>query len=154
MSPRLPAPSDLARLLGRASALPGRDRLLLLRAWIMLLAIPPALRLLPFTRVLGLLENTAARARARHVSAERLAFLVDAAGRHHLFTPTCLHRALVLYSLLSAHDGRAELILGARRAGGTLEAHAWLERAGSVLPAAASAASYQPLLRWKRERAR
>ena len=154
MSPRLLAPSELARLLGRASALPGRERLLLLRAWAMLLAIPPALRLLPFTRVLRLLEKTAMRARARHVSAERLAFLVDAAGRHHVFTPTCLHRALVLYGLLSAHEGPAELILGTRRAGGKLEAHAWLERAGSVLPAAASAASYQPLLRWKRERAR
>jgi hypothetical protein len=140
--------------LGRASALPGRERLLLFRVWAMLLVIPPALRVLPFKRVLGLLESTAMRARGRSISAERLAFLVDAAGRHHLFTPTCLHRALVLYSLLSAHDGRAELILGTRRAGEKIEAHAWLEQAGSVLPAAASTASYQPLLRWKRERAR
>jgi hypothetical protein len=154
VSPRLLTPSELARLLRRASALPGHERLLRLRAWALLLAVPPALRLLPFTRVLGLLEKTAMRARRRPVSAERLAFLVDAAGRHHVFTPTCLHRALVLYGLLSAHDGRAELILGTRRAGGTLEAHAWLERAGSGLPAAANAASYQPLLRWKRERTR
>jgi len=146
--------SATARLLRRALALSGRERLLFLRAWIMLLAVPSALRLLPFRRVLALLETPTMSRGGQPIDAERLADLVDAAGRHHLFTPTCLHRALVLYGLLSPRDGGAELILGTRRVGGKLEAHAWLEQAGSVLPAAPVSGSYQPLLRWKRERAR
>ncbi|HET7875174.1 MAG TPA: lasso peptide biosynthesis B2 protein [Methylomirabilota bacterium] len=146
-----PIRSGLRRRLGQIAALPAHEQWLLARAWALLLVMPAAARLLPLRTLLTRLGRAPARHQRRRISAERLGSLVAAAGRHHFFAPTCLHRALALYRLLAIHGHRAELVLGARRAGGGLEAHAWLEQAGRLPPGDAGASSYQPLLRWEGE---
>jgi hypothetical protein len=141
----------IASALGRVAALSRGDRRLAVRAWLLLLAIVPAVRFLPFRRLLALLEAAPGARRREPVSPERLVQLVEAAARHHVFTPTCLHRALTLYRLLIVHGEHAELVIGTRRAGARLEAHAWLERTGQILGDAAGPAAYHALLRWVRE---
>lgn len=67
------------------------------------------------------------------VRALRVACLVHAAARHGPFRATCLPISLTLHRLLQERGIGANLRLGVRKAGGRLEAHAWIERDGEPL---------------------
>jgi hypothetical protein len=58
---------------------------------------------------------------------------LNRAARFSPGQPSCLPRALALWWLLRRSGIAAELRIGARRAAGRLEAHAWVEHAGQVL---------------------
>ncbi len=60
----------------------------------------------------------------------------------------CLQKSLVLQSLLHRQGVAADLQIGVRKQAGTLQAHAWLERAGQPLFEAPGVGSaFPPLLR-------
>ncbi len=58
---------------------------------------------------------------------------LDRAARCGPGHPSCLPRALALWWLLRRRGIPADLRIGARRAAGRLEAHAWVEHDGQVL---------------------
>ena len=105
--------------------------------WQVLLA---ALALLPWIS-LRLRLNGLAPARAaiagnvgtpcKRPPAARVAQLVAAAARLGGFT--CLPRALTLQRILRRHGLPADLRIGVRKVGGTLDAHAWVELHGQAL---------------------
>lgn len=126
-------------------SLSGRELGSLIRAWTYLLVADVALRFMAFPRVERLLALlTGGRQRQAALSAGRLATLVSAAARHHLRPMTCLPRALALQALLRRNGIQAELRIGVRREAGDLQAHAWIEAAGS--PVGEPSPSYLPLV--------
>lgn len=108
------------------------DRRLLMQAWFLLLAVDIGLRMLPFQSVRRkLAQHPRGPAPAQVEQAiRRTAYWVDRAERHHLYAITCLRRSLVLQRLLAGQGIAAELRFGVRPEGGTIQAHAWLEREG------------------------
>lgn len=126
-------------------ALGREDRGSFVRAWMCLLAADLALRVLPVSRVEALLRRLAGRSR-REAEPGRLANLVGAASRHHLWPMTCLPRSLALQALLRRHGIEADLRIGVRREAGELRAHAWIEQAGRPIgEPAALELRFQPL---------
>ncbi len=109
-----------------------RERVLLLQAWLLLLAVDLALRIFPFRRV----YEAAGRVRPAAIAAEagteaaRLARLVNGAATLHLLPMGCLRRALALQWLLGRRGIPATLRFGVQREGKALQAHAWLEVEG------------------------
>ena len=59
--------------------------------------------------------------------------MVNAAVRHGWGRPTCLEKSLALWWLLRRHGIASSVRIGARAAGGKLEAHAWVECEGVAL---------------------
>lgn len=115
-------------------ALSRRELGSLIRAWVYLLVADVALRFAALPRVERLLALLASgRRRQAALPAGRLAALVAAAARHHLRPMTCLPRALALQALLRRNGIQGELRIGVRREAGALQAHAWIEDAGSPL---------------------
>lgn len=110
-------------------ALDREDRGSFVRAWAYLLLADLAVRVLPVHRVEALLRRLGGRS-GRPVDPGRLARLVGAASRHHLWPMTCLPRSLALQALLRRHGISADLRIGVRREAGELRAHAWIEQAG------------------------
>lgn len=66
-------------------------------------------------------------------AARELARLQQAVARQLSFKANCLEQSLALWWLLRRRGISAELRVGARKAGGTFEAHAWVEVRGIVL---------------------
>ncbi len=120
---------DLNRRKGRSPA----DLWAFARAWGILLAADLGLRALSFAR----LERWLAPAPAGRASGEeavgRLVWAAAAAARHHLYPMRCVPRALTLRWLLGRHGIPSELKIGVLRQGGTLAAHAWVERDGRAI---------------------
>lgn len=58
---------------------------------------------------------------------------VTIAARYGVFRPLCLTRSIALQSMLRRRGIQATVRVGARRKGGRLEAHAWVELEGAVL---------------------
>ena len=81
--------------------------------------------------------------------AERFAYCVELAARLYPLEPTCLKKALVLYTLLTRKGLHAQLWIGAAKSntqpGGPLDYHAWLEHKGKVILGAANCERYVPL---------
>jgi hypothetical protein len=121
------------------SRLPAADRRLLVRAALWLPAVDLGLRTLGFTRVRRLLARGASPAAGaaapaeRPGQAERLAWIVAAAARHHLYPVKCLTRSLVLWHLLARRGIAADLRIGVHPESGSLRAHAWVEHRGRLL---------------------
>jgi len=121
--------------LAKLASLPARDVLLLLRTGVLLVAVALGLRFFSLRELQALLGRWG-RSRAP-AEAARLAWTVEAAGRHRL--GTCLSRALALQVLLSRHGFSSRLWLGVQRdtvgaaARGPLRAHAWLEHDGRAI---------------------
>jgi Transglutaminase-like superfamily len=59
--------------------------------------------------------------------------MVNAAARHGWGRPTCLEKSLGLWWLLRREGIACSVRIGARMAGGKLEAHAWVERDGAAV---------------------
>jgi hypothetical protein len=113
-------------------ALPREERRGFVRAWTWLLFADLALFLLPVPRAAALLRLFPGR-RKTGIPPERLARLVESAGRHHYRRMTCLTRSVALQALLRRQGVEAELRIGVRREDGRLHAHAWVEHAGVPL---------------------
>ena len=121
-----------------ASDLSFGDWLTLIQAWVLSLAIDLGLRWLPFRKVRGFVENAARPADRRRETEpteaiERTAWLVQIAGRHHLYPMGCLRRTLALQWLLSRSGICADLRIGVERSEAGLVAHAWLEYQGQPI---------------------
>ena len=148
MSPRLGRRVPLIAKLGRARELSGAEWIVLFQASALLLGVELGLRLLPLRALLVLLDRWGRSRRLTRggISPARIALLVGVMSRAQ--RATCLRQALALYGLLRRRGFEARLVVGAEKAGGELEAHAWVEYRGQVLPASPRALELQPLLRW------
>jgi transglutaminase superfamily protein len=130
----------LKRLLKRIQTLRQlhpREQLILVQAWLLLLAMDLCLRLLPFRSVLASVNLFRARTEAdeRRLSPPlpRLIWLVESAGRYVPVSATCLKQALVLSCLLGRRGVSTTIQIGVKTRDGTFIAHAWLERQGRVI---------------------
>lgn len=106
-----------------------------MQAWLLLLGIDLGLRWLSFTRLQAWLHRTA-NPRQPDNPAEmirRWRWLVDLAGRNHLYPMTCLRRALALQMLLARRGVQTRLRFGVKKEASGLTAHAWLERDGAPI---------------------
>lgn len=129
--------------------LPPGERLLLVQAWTWLLVAHVALYVLSFCRLLSLAERVFAPRRQVPLlrpSPERLAQLVEIAGRYAPVRTTCLTEALALSWILSRRGFPAVLRIGVARRDGALVAHAWLEAADARISGLPGAESYTGLL--------
>jgi hypothetical protein len=106
------------------------ERFLLGRAWLLLLGITIALRVLPLPRIQSLLRRPRSGQANSTIKAERLAWIVGVAARRHLWSVSCLEKSLVLEALLVRYGFSPELKIGVRREDGVLQAHAWVEVEG------------------------
>jgi hypothetical protein len=128
--------------MGRISkllSLQAEERRLLLGAAFLLAAIVPALRLLPFGTLRGVLDRLSSRGEKspearRGLSPERVCWVVGVASRYVPGAASCLPRALATQVLLSRQGYPAHLRLGVSQGEGSeLEAHAWVDSAGRTV---------------------
>lgn len=120
----------ISRVLRRAVG----ERRLLWETLLLLSATRVTLCFFPFQTVLGVLNryNTQPGAAEEADSIRRVVWAINSASR--LLGTTCLPRALAAQSLLSRRGVQSELRIGvARRPGAALEAHAWIEREGTIV---------------------
>lgn len=127
-----------AGLVARWRALTAGDRVRLLALAVLLPLVDLSLRgigLRCTQRLLGLDDEgvDAPVAPDAAADAQRLAQLAAIAGRRGLYANTCLRQALAVQWWLRRRGLPAQLRIGARRNGGTLDAHAWVELAGMPL---------------------
>jgi len=138
----------------RVIRLDGPERRLLVEAWLALILVRMGLLLCPFRTLRAWAEaGPPGRHRDGSPAPIRAATLVEAAARHHFIAASCLAKALVLCRLLRRRGYRAQLALGAARATGRLEAHAWVVCEGCPLTAAETIDRFEPLLDGKEQRA-
>jgi hypothetical protein len=83
-------------------------------------------------RRLGRVRRAPAR-RLAPFDGERAARLVEGVSRLYPFNLTCLKKSLVLLWMFRRRGLPAGFRIGVRKIDGELEAHAWIERQGSVL---------------------
>lgn len=123
--------------LARFARLAPWERRVLLRALLLLPLSMVRIRRLGVSRALLAAEPAARRPLPQVASqaavARRIAALVEVAARHGPFRATCLPICVTLQRLLRERGIDAQLHVGVRKAGHRLEAHAWVEREGSVL---------------------
>jgi hypothetical protein len=126
-------------------ALPFPDKVLLLRAASLLVAVRLAL---PFASA-ERLRRWADRPGAGRRPAGRIVWAVQAMARR-LGGTTCLAAALALQRLLAANGHACELHIGVARKAQGLAAHAWVVRDGEVLVGELGGDEhYAPLLVWR-----
>ena len=114
------------------------DWLLLLQAWWLLLVVDLGLRALSFPRLqawaAGNAPDRAAPTPANVGETIRMAnHMVKLASRNHLYPMTCLRRSLTMQRLLARRGVATELRFGVQKEAGQLQAHAWLEHAGTPI---------------------
>jgi hypothetical protein len=131
--------------------LPWPDRLLLIRAALLLGAIRLGLRLLPFQTLCQLLTrlspNTSMAGGIERGAPNKVAWGVVLASRYLPGRHTCLAQALATQVLLARCGCESNLRIGvAKGAAGRLQAHAWVESQGRVVIGAGQLARYQLLL--------
>ena len=85
--------------------------------------------------------------RLSHETGAQFVLAVRRASRCLPFRPTCLEQALALERLLRNTGLDASVVLGVRRVGATIEAHAWLEHQDQTLLGAPPAGLYTPFHR-------
>ena len=112
------------------------------RATVLLPAISLSLRMRGFGATQESLQNFSVASNPGKYSSEDVANgdrvemavrMVNAAARYGLGRPTCLEKSLMLWSLLRQQGTASSVRIGARKDGGKLEAHAWVERDGVAL---------------------
>jgi len=120
---------------------PPEDRLLILRAAMILPLTEIGLRLFGFRRWKELIEKFSLPAsRLEPLSKDfqrevalRAVRAVRSVERHDPTNPNCLERSMTLWWLLRRKGIEGELHIGARKQGARFEAHAWVELGGQVL---------------------
>lgn len=134
--------------LRRFRALEPRARQVFLRAAVLLPLISLSLRLRGFRATQGALQKWITAWASKEANAgvaaanggtlsnedvERTARMVRAAARHGWPNATCLENSLALWWLLGRQGIASEMRIGARKAGGKFEAHAWVECDGGAV---------------------
>jgi hypothetical protein len=104
---------------------------LLLAASTLLPVMALRLRLEGLSRVRSRVEHASGARDA--LAIDRVARIVDIAARHAPVRVGCLPRALTLQWLLRRRGVPADLRVGVRKEGDRLDAHAWVEHAGTPL---------------------
>src|SRR5262245_38515463 len=122
-------------LLRKVASLSAADRRLLLEAAFALLGARGSLLLLPFASLAARLGEARAEtplesSPAQSADAERVRWALGTAARRLPWRSSCLVRALAGRRMLARRGVPCTLYLGVRRAGASLEGHAWL-RCGS-----------------------
>ncbi len=84
---------------------------------------------------------------AGHARAAMLASAVNRAAAMLCCRASCLDRGLALVVLLAAHRLPSRLVIGATRAGGAVQFHAWVECDGRVVIGGEASDRFLPLLR-------
>jgi hypothetical protein len=118
--------------------LPGKDRSLLFRVALLLLATRVGLSLLGYSRLKRLFarfsNRPAHRSQAPLEDIDRVVWAVGKVGPRLLGDRRCLTDAMVTQFLLGRRKLRANIQIGVLFAkNGKLEAHAWIEHEGRVL---------------------
>lgn len=112
------------------------------RAVVLLPVISMSLKLRGFRatqeslRTFSVPSNPGKYSSADVVNGERVAVavrMVNAAARYGWGQPSCLEKSLALWWLLRQLGTASSVRIGARKDGGKLEAHAWVERDGVAL---------------------
>ena len=127
--------------------LSSRDYVILGEAVVFAIPVELGLRWVGFDKLvrhLGRVRGSGLR-RAPALDGERAARLVESVSRLYPFNPTCLKKSLVLFWMLRRRGLAAELRIGVRKVGGTLEAHAWIEHEGRVLFDEDTASGFAPM---------
>jgi|GEM_PF-709281 len=154
---------------------PAAEKVLLLRAWWHLTLLWPRLGLGSLDRIWARIDQRARRrADARRADVpppgtaapagpgtatpagpgtpplppeqiDRVAWLVEVAGRYTLPPATCLTRALTTAWLLSGRGVGTRLQIGVRKDGTRLLAHAWLEHEGRAVTPVPAEGDFLPL---------
>jgi hypothetical protein len=128
--------------LRRFSALDSDARGIFLRAAALLPVISFSLRIRGFRATQRSLQNFSFFSKTEkcfsenRVDDERVSVvvrMVNAAARHGWGRPSCLEKSLALWWLLRREGIPSSIRIGARTAGGKLEAHAWVECEGAAL---------------------
>jgi hypothetical protein len=120
--------------------LPGKDRVLLLQAFCLLVGIRLALRTVRFAILRNALARLAAvgsasrRPPVNDDEQQRIVWAVRTVGRAFPAFSTCLTNALAAHVLLARRGYLSNLRIGVTRdEKGAFTAHAWLEQEGAVL---------------------
>ncbi|HXN24440.1 MAG TPA: lasso peptide biosynthesis B2 protein [Candidatus Dormibacteraeota bacterium] len=121
--------------------MPGAERGILLRAFILLPVVAKSLRLIGFNRTESFLNRLlpprcsfSQQPEARQlIHAQRIAHLVRAGVRNGISAPNCLDESVALCWLLRRQGVDAELRIGVCKENGKFEAHAWVAFAGVTL---------------------
>jgi hypothetical protein len=124
-------------------ALPGSDRLLLIRAAATLVAVRCALHLVSIAR----LRAWAGRVRRGDRPAARIVWAVRTAARH-VHGATCLSSALTLQRLLSSAGHPSQIHIGVARDDSGFIAHAWVVHDGVVVIGEEEHERYARLTAW------
>lgn len=136
----LAVPASISRtktLAYKFLSLSQRDRVLLLKAALLLATIRLGLKFLPFQtlrRLLGKIPTSSRMQPKTEDGRDRIIWAIETASRYLPGQSRCLPRALTAQTLLSYQGYDAQLRIGvAKDAHGHLEAHAWVESQGNVV---------------------
>jgi hypothetical protein len=113
-----------------------REWFILLEAWWRLMATSLALRRVSYDRFLFRASSIPGKKDPSSNGfevAQRLQQLVWMASRLHAFRVTCLVRALTLYRMLVRRGIRSKVCIGVSIPAEGMEAHAWVEVAGTAI---------------------
>ena len=152
MSLRAPRSAVLGHALHRAAALSRDDWAVFAGALGFLSLVSLGLKVAGLRRTLALVDS---RAEARRCcagvdprGATRIAWLVEIAARCCRPRPTCLTKALVVFSLLKRRGLPAEVVIGVTKARGPLEGHAWVQLGEGAVVGDPGPVSYTALFRF------
>lgn len=127
------------RALARWRALDGQQKRQLVLLSLALPATGGLIRMFGFNRAARICDRLGGRqpprpATPRDISdAQSLASLAGIAGRRGPISASCLRQALVVRAWLRCRGLDAQLKIGVRKQGETVDAHAWVELAGVAL---------------------
>jgi hypothetical protein len=128
--PQPGAPAGTGRI-ARFLVLTWPERRVFLAAFVLLPLFKLGLRVAGLRRVQSWLERPRQTAGGRDgLDIKRIGALVNSAAHHGLGPANCLTRSLYLVWLLRRRGVNAELRIGVRMNGASLDAHAWVEYAG------------------------
>ncbi len=124
--------------LRRYATLAATDRWLLARAYVEIIVVDIALRLVGFRRLAGWTEATEGESQTPISEpdlqlARTRARWTYVASRHHFVRARCLHRSLALHRQLRRLGLPSRVRLGVRKENGELLAHAWVELGDQVV---------------------
>jgi hypothetical protein len=129
--------ADAPSLLRRISAFTWSERVLIVKAALLIAGLRLALRACGVRRVQDGLAASVPSSMSDATDTDRerataMSRLVDVAARHTVRN-TCLHRSLALWWLLGRCGVRSQIRIGTRRQQRRFEAHAWVEIGGVVI---------------------
>jgi Transglutaminase-like superfamily len=114
-------------------------------AGVLLTLARPALARLPAALRRSLAPRPSSIQLLPRLAPARTAAIVRGMAARLPWRPTCLEQASALVWMLAAQRTPARMVIGVRREGAGLAAHAWVEGDGGVLLGAPFGSDYRPL---------